>query len=102
MNQPKPQQISGNMLLSSFMSGVINNMVIMSFIKSFTKEEAEKVLDELYNAQLEVFKNTWEPMLAQDIGGLIELKKVLKEEFDGFKKSILEKYKKDGELAESG
>jgi len=94
--QPHPasMQISGEQLVQQFFGRFYNIMMIGMFVQIYNKEQADEQLNKLLELTMSEFENSGfvKQIQQQDIAGYFELKKVINQEFDSMKRSMMQIY----------
>jgi len=83
------KKLDAEVLINQFFGGMSNNLLMVVFAKVFSKDEAEKTLDELFISEYEKFINHIEPMLTNDQKGFSNLKQIINKTYGNFKNNIL-------------
>lgn len=86
-------QIDGNTIVRNFFEGMFNTMIVDMYVKSHASEEqCIESLTKIYDHNMNIFDNTLQQIAKIDFGGYIQLKKAIEDNFNAFKREIINLY----------
>ena len=96
------QGMTAGQIVTDFFHRFFDGIIIQVFIKIYSKEEAEVVLDTLFEENESMFTALLAPLATSNMDVYMDIKKAIKRGFEEMKKNILEMYNASEEIIESG